>query len=256
MCPLERRTAAGQCVLVQEGHAAEGPRARPALVLLHLGVRLQMSPQVRAVSECTVAVRAGERTLAGVCADVSPQQPWSGEGLPAGAADAGQCVRADVHLQRTQAVVLFGTVFAVEGGPGAGEGAGSSADAVLWAAVCELVAGQSSWAAAALPTVCALEAVTGVWTGRVRCAAVILLSTAAAAGRRAQVQGCGGAGHAGGDPREWQSTGAPHKHGGIFGHQGVIQGEALRDDCISPVSLTLQFTVVWLLVGEILLDKK
>lgn len=39
-CALRRWAAAGGVVLVQQGHATEGPRARTALVLLHLGVGL------------------------------------------------------------------------------------------------------------------------------------------------------------------------------------------------------------------------
>lgn len=56
--PLDGRTAAGQGVFVQEGHAAEGTRARSTLVLLHFGVGLQVSAQVRAVRKRTVTVGA------------------------------------------------------------------------------------------------------------------------------------------------------------------------------------------------------
>lgn len=62
--PLGRRTAAGECVFVQEGHSAEGTGARPTLVLLHFGVGLQVSPQVRAVCKRTVTVGAREGALA------------------------------------------------------------------------------------------------------------------------------------------------------------------------------------------------
>lgn len=55
---LGRRTAAGECVFVQEGHAAEGTRARSTLVLLYFGVGLQVSAQVRAVRKRTVTVGA------------------------------------------------------------------------------------------------------------------------------------------------------------------------------------------------------
>lgn len=48
---------------MQQRHAAEGARADAALVFFHLGVGLQMSPQVGAVSKGPVAVGAGERTL-------------------------------------------------------------------------------------------------------------------------------------------------------------------------------------------------
>jgi len=50
-------------VFLQQRHAAEGARADAALVLLHLGVGLQVSPQVGAVGKGPVAVGAGERAL-------------------------------------------------------------------------------------------------------------------------------------------------------------------------------------------------
>lgn len=50
-------------MLLQQRHAAEGARADAALVLFHLGVGLEMSPQVGAVRKGPVAVGAGERTL-------------------------------------------------------------------------------------------------------------------------------------------------------------------------------------------------
>lgn len=99
-------------------------------------------------------------------------------------------MRADVHLERTQAVVLFGTVLAVEGRSGACAGGSCSGNHRLWAggAVRELMARQRGRAAAGLAAVGALEAVGRVWAGRVRCTAVVLLSAAAGAGLRAQVQ--------------------------------------------------------------------
>lgn len=50
-------------MLVQQGHAAEGPRARTALVLLHLGVGLQVSAQVGAVGKSPVTELTGEGPL-------------------------------------------------------------------------------------------------------------------------------------------------------------------------------------------------
>lgn len=50
-------------MFVQEGHAAEGTRARSTLVLLHFGVGLKVSPQVRAVRKRTVTVGAREGTF-------------------------------------------------------------------------------------------------------------------------------------------------------------------------------------------------
>lgn len=49
---------------MQQGHAAEGPRARAALVLLHLGVGLQMGAQVGAVGKGPVTVLTSEWALA------------------------------------------------------------------------------------------------------------------------------------------------------------------------------------------------
>lgn len=50
-------------MFLQQRHAAEGARADTALVLLHLGMGLQMGPQVGTVSEGPIAVGAGERPL-------------------------------------------------------------------------------------------------------------------------------------------------------------------------------------------------
>lgn len=95
-----------------------------------------------------------------------------------------------MHLERTQTVVLFGTVLAVEGRSGACAGGSCSGDGGLRAggAVRELMARKRGRAAAGLAAVGALEAVGGVWAGRVGRTAVVLLSAAAGAGLRAQVQ--------------------------------------------------------------------
>lgn len=50
-------------VLLQQRHAAEGARTDATLVLLHLGVGLQVGPQVGAVGKGPVAVGAGEGAL-------------------------------------------------------------------------------------------------------------------------------------------------------------------------------------------------
>lgn len=50
-------------MLVQQGHAAEGPCARTALVLLHLGVGLLVGAQVGAVGKSPVTELTGEGTL-------------------------------------------------------------------------------------------------------------------------------------------------------------------------------------------------
>lgn len=107
-----------------------------------------------------------------------------------------------MHLQRTQAVVLFGTVLAVKSGSGGCAGGSCGGDDRLRAggAVCELMAGQSGRAATGLATVGALEAVGGVWAGGVGRAGVVLLSAAGAGtGLRAQVQRPGRRWHAGGN---------------------------------------------------------
>lgn len=41
---------------MQQGHAAEGPRAGAALVLLHLGVSLQVGAKVGAVGKSSITV--------------------------------------------------------------------------------------------------------------------------------------------------------------------------------------------------------
>lgn len=50
-------------MLVQQRHAAEGPRTRTALVLLHLRVGLQVGTQVGAVGESPVTELTGKGTL-------------------------------------------------------------------------------------------------------------------------------------------------------------------------------------------------
>ena len=52
--------------------------------------------------------------------DVALEQPGPGEGLPAGATDAGQRVAPNVHLEGAQADVFLVAVFAVEGLAGLG----------------------------------------------------------------------------------------------------------------------------------------
>lgn len=50
-------------MLVQQGHAAEGPCTRAALVLLYLGVGLQVGAQVGAVGKSPVTQLTGKRSL-------------------------------------------------------------------------------------------------------------------------------------------------------------------------------------------------
>lgn len=61
-------------------------------------------------------------TLTCVRADVAAQQPRPGERLSAGGAHARQRVRADVHLERSQAGVFLGAVLAEKGRSGGCDG--------------------------------------------------------------------------------------------------------------------------------------
>ena len=70
-----------------------------------------MSPQVGLVSEGAGTFSAGKRFLSGVSAEMSLQQPGSGEGLPAVLALAGQSVGPDVHLEGALGVVSLVAVF-------------------------------------------------------------------------------------------------------------------------------------------------
>lgn len=101
-------------VLAEEGHSGEGLTAVGTGILLHLGVGLEVSPQVGAVCEGPVAVLAGEWLLSSVSPDVSLEEPRSGEGLPAELALAGESVRSDVHLECTQRDVHLLAVLAAE----------------------------------------------------------------------------------------------------------------------------------------------
>lgn len=114
-----------------------------------------------------------------VCADVAPQQPRPGEGLPAGGADAGEGVGADVHLQSPQAGVLLGTVFAEEGRPSRRDGG---------LPLLRLLRGADvSRDAGALHPLARGVRVHGLGAGGVRGAPLVLL--AAAAGAAAEAAG-------------------------------------------------------------------
>ena len=104
----------GVAVLDEQRHAREGLRARVAVVLLHVRVRLQVRAQIRPVGERASAVRTLERLLAGVRAQVALQQPGPRERLAAQFTLARQRVRADVHLERAERRVSLGAVFARE----------------------------------------------------------------------------------------------------------------------------------------------
>ena len=98
----------------QERHPGEGLRAVLAAVLLHLRMSLEMRPEVGPVSKGAVTVLAGEGFLSSVSADVTLQQPRSGESLPTDLALTWQGVCADVHLQCSQGGVRLVAVLAAE----------------------------------------------------------------------------------------------------------------------------------------------
>lgn len=89
---LRCRAASRGGVFVQQGHTAEGPGAGATLVLLDLGVGLQMGAQVGAVSKSSVTVLTSKGTLTCMCANVSPEQPRSGEGFSTCGTHTGQGV--------------------------------------------------------------------------------------------------------------------------------------------------------------------
>ncbi|MPC41810.1 hypothetical protein E2C01_035415 [Portunus trituberculatus] len=91
---------------------------RPARVLLDIRVGLEVGPQVAAVREATVTLRALEGLLPRVGPDVSLQQPGPRESLATELTLAGQRVRADVHLEGSKARVHLLAVLACERPPG------------------------------------------------------------------------------------------------------------------------------------------
>lgn len=179
-------------------------------------------------------------------ADVSPEQPRPGEGLAARGAHAGEGVRPDVHLQGPQAGVLLGAVLAVKGRPGrdlGGQGAGGGGGGTRRRGeVGELVVGQGRCAAVAVAAVEAVvDALGDVRAGRVRGASpVLLLFTAAAAGRgAAEVQRGGRRGRrVDGRERRRQGVRAREKLAvGVTGQGGAValrwklgQRQALRHE--------------------------
>lgn len=126
-----------------------------------------------------------------VCANVSSEQPGSGEGLATCWAHTGESVWANVHLQGPQACVLLGAVFAMKGWSRRDFG-GQRRRLLHLCQVGELVVGQC-WEA--VVTVTAVQAVVDVlddiWArGIWGTAAILLLLLAAAVGwRTAEVQG-------------------------------------------------------------------
>lgn len=77
-------------------------------------MRLLVGPQVRAISERTLAQLAYERLLARVRPNVTLEQPGARERLITEIALARQRVRPDVHLESTERLVRFVTFLAHE----------------------------------------------------------------------------------------------------------------------------------------------
>lgn len=125
-----------------------------------------------------------------VCANVSSEEPRSGESLATRGAHAGQRVWSNVHFQGTQAVVLLGAVFAVE-------------DRACWSLcghrslgstggelVGHLMLGKCREAGVALGAVqTVIDWLNCIWAWWIwSTSAVLLFLTAAAGGRAAEVQ--------------------------------------------------------------------
>lgn len=92
----------------------EAPPTPLTRVLLRVRVRLRVRAQIGPIRERAVALRAVERSLAGVNAEVAVKQPGPREGLAAHGAAAGQCVGADVHLESAEGGVHLGAVLTGE----------------------------------------------------------------------------------------------------------------------------------------------
>lgn len=171
-------------------------------------------------SVCVCGCAGVSLCLTCVGADVASEQPGPGEGLAAGGAHAGQRVRADVHLQGSQAGVLLRTVLAEEGRSG-GRCDRRGFPLLLSGRRCcrpALAAGgpaRSLWGPVVL---------CGLGAGGVRGAPpLVFLPTTAAtttaaaaaeaeAGRRAEVQGGCGGGQAGwghGELQGWEQAYVP-----------------------------------------------
>lgn len=102
-------------VFAQQRHPGKCLAAPGTRVLLNIRVRLQVSPQVRSVGECSTAVVARKRFFSSVGANVTLEEPRSRESLSTQMALAGQCVRTDVHLEGSQRSVYFCAILAAEG---------------------------------------------------------------------------------------------------------------------------------------------
>lgn len=102
-------------MLGQQAHARECLGARCTRVFFDIGMGLQMCAQVRFVGERTMAELATEWLVAGVCADVTVQQPWTRECFAAQMAFAWFGMCANVHFQGALRVVRLRAVIAFEG---------------------------------------------------------------------------------------------------------------------------------------------
>lgn len=172
-----------------------------------------------AVLTCVNDVR-----LTCVRAYVSLQQPGSGEGLAAEFAHAGQRVRPDVHLQRSQADVLLLAVLAAEGLPR------------LRVAVQLLVLEQSGVRGVGLAAQTTLELLRlrPVGVGQLGQHVLVLIAPRALGAAVVFGRGVGQRRGVSGDGREVtgergqrQAAGGPHRDGAV---RRRAQGLRLRDD--------------------------
>lgn len=163
-----------------------------------------------------------------------------------------------MHLQSAQAGVLFGTVFAEESRPGRHRRGLPSFLLFLGGADVRHDAG-------ALHPLTRAVREDGFWAGGVRAAALVFLSAAAGAAAEAaggtQVQGARGARGlrmGGGQIEGREDAQVPHQSCGEAGGGAVCCGWDLskRIGLQGSIILTFQFTVVWFLLGEILLYQK
>lgn len=99
-------------VLNLERHPRECFKAAFARVFLHLGVSLEVRPQVGSICEGPMTLVALEWFLASVRSDVALEEPGPTEGLAANLALAGERVGAHVHLERAHGLILLTTILA------------------------------------------------------------------------------------------------------------------------------------------------
>lgn len=101
-------------MFTQKRHSGKRLATTSARILFDIGMSLEMSSQIRAIGKGSAAVVTRERFLTRVGADVSLQQPRSGECLAAKVALARESVGPNVHFQRTQGGIYLCAIFAAE----------------------------------------------------------------------------------------------------------------------------------------------